>query len=127
MALLHHIAGSMIRAETNHGVQDRTIGEILEIVFKRQEFGDISLKVAEETLMRFGLRMERERGQLKGVWIATSVAALNRLMQTSVYFEGWTGVLLRHPYAKKSEGAIRFKGINSRAIYMPMQEWPIDL
>ena len=127
MALLHHIAGSMIRAETSHGAQDRSIGEILEIVVKRQEFGDIPLKIAEETLSRFGLKMERERGEIKGVWIATNVQSLNRLMQTSVYFEGWTGVLLRHPYAKKSESAVHFKGMKSRAIYMPIQEWPIDL
>jgi hypothetical protein len=62
-----------------------------------------------------------------GVWIGQSSQAMNRIMQTSAYYEGWSGVLLRHPYAKKSVNAIRFKGTMSRAIFLPKQEWPVGL
>lgn len=125
IALLHHIAGSMIRVETTHGTQERTIGELLFIAFTRDDTNDVRLKVAETTLARYGMKVEREGSDVSGVWIGKTVPAMNRLMQTSAYYEGWAGVLLRHPYAKNSEGTIRFGGVSTRAIFMPRQEWPV--
>jgi hypothetical protein len=71
------------------------------------------------------MKIEREGSDVSGVWIGKTVPAMNRLMQTSPYYEGWAGVLLRHPYAKNSEGTIRFGGVSTRAIFMPRQEWPV--
>lgn len=127
IALLHHIVGSMIRVETVHGAQDRTIGELLIVCFTRDDTTEVRLKVAESTLARYGMKIEREHGSVTGVWIGQSIQSMNRIMQTSVYFEGWAGVLLRHPYAKKSTDSVRFGGATSRAIYLPKQEWPVGL
>ena len=127
VALLHHIVGSMIRVETNHGSQDRTIGELLVVCFTRDDTTDVRLKVAETTLSRYGMKIEREHGSVTGVWIGQSIQSMNRIMQTSVYFEGWAGVLMRHPYAKKSVNSISFGGTSARAIYLPKQEWPVGL
>ena len=127
ISLLHHIVGSMIRVETVHGAQERTIGELLIVCFTRDDTTDVRLKVAESTLSRYGMKIEREYGNVVGVWIGQSIQPMNRIMQTSVYFEGWAGVLLRHPYAKRSTESVRFGGTTSRAIYLPKQEWPVGL
>jgi putative DNA primase/helicase len=125
--LLDHIVQSAIRVETLHGVQDRTIGELLVIALTRNESADVSLKIADESLARVGLKVEIEHGLAVGVWIGQSIAALNKIMQTSVYYEGWSGVLLRHPSARKSDNSLRFKGSMSRGIYLPKHEWPVGL
>lgn len=126
-ALLHHICGAMLRVETTKGVQERTIGEMLFIVMERPSEPDINPREAEATLARYGLRIEycEKKHKPEGVWIGQKVPALNRIMQTSDYFEGWSAVLLRHPYAKRSDGTLRFGGVVSRAVYMPKPEWPI--
>ena len=127
IALLHHIVGSMIRVETSHGSQERTIGELMIVCFTRDDTTDIRLKIAESTLARYGMKIERDSGVVTGVWIGQSIQPMNRIMQTSVYFEGWAGVLLRHPYAKKSTESVRFGGATSRAIFLPKHEWPVGL
>jgi putative DNA primase/helicase len=125
--LLNHIAQATVRVETMHGVQDRTLGELLMICFKMDEQSDVHLKVADDTLARYGLKVEREHAIPTGVWIGQSITSLNRIMQSSVYHEGWVGVLLRHPAAKKSENSVYFKGTMSRAIFMPKKEWPVGV
>ena len=127
LELLRHIVGSPIRVETAHGVQERQIGELLLICFTRDDTGDVRLKYAEATLARNGLKVVMEGGSITGVMIGQSVQGMNKIMSTSVYFEGWSGVLLRHPYAKKSADAVRFGGVTSRAIFMPKHEWPVGL
>jgi len=125
--LLDHIVQTSVRVETMHGVQDRTIGELLVICFNNDEEGDVRLKIADDTLARYGLKVEREHAIPTGVWIGQSISSLNKIMQTSVYYEGWSGVLLRHPHAKKSVNAIRFKGTMSRGIFLPKRDWPVGL
>lgn len=129
LALMHHICGSMVRVDTTHGIQERAIGELIHIIFGGRSDLDVSQKVADETLARYGLRVQRKgstsASEVEGIWVGNAVPTLNRIMQTSDYFEGWHGVLSRHPYAKKSERALRFGGVVSRAIYMPRQEWPV--
>lgn len=125
--LLDHIVQTPIRVETMHGVQDRTIGELMVICFELDEDADVRLKTADDTLSRHGLKIEYEYGTPTGVWIGQSISGMNKIMQTSVYYEGWAGVLLRHPHAKKGQNAVRFKGTMSRAIFLPKQEWPVGL
>lgn len=125
MALLHHICGSMIRVETMRGVQERALGELLRLVLLHPSDAEIDFKECEMILARYGLRVAQEGLERTGVWIGQRVPALNRIMQTSEYFEGWAGVLLRHPHARRSAGTLRFGGVVSRAIYIPKPEWPI--
>lgn len=127
LALLQHIVGSSVRVETAHGVQERQIGELMLVCFTRDDTTEIRLKYAEATLARNGLKVVMEDGQATGVWIGQSIQGMSKIMQTSVYFEGWSGVLLRHPYAKKSTEPVRFGGVTSRAIFMPKHEWPVGL
>ena len=125
--LLNHIVQATVRVETAQGMQDRTIGELLLICFKMDEHSDVRLKVADDTLARYGLKVEREYAVPTGVWIGQSITSLNRIMDASVYHEGWVGVLLRHPAAKRSVNSVYFKGTMSRAIFMPKEEWPVGV
>jgi putative DNA primase/helicase len=125
MALLHHICGSMIRVDTVRGAQDRAIGELIRLVLERPSDAEMDYRDCEMILARYGLRIAYDKREITGLWIGQRVPTLNRIMQTSEYFEGWAGVLMRHPYAKRSPSTLRFGGVVSRAIYIPKQEWPI--
>lgn len=125
--LLDHIVQTPVRVETTHGVQDRTIGELMVICFQNTESSDVYKKIAEDTLARQGLKVERENHEITGIWIGQSISAMNKIMQSSVYYEGWSGILLRHPFTKKSTNAIRFSGTMSRGIFLPKREWPVGL
>lgn len=126
IALLRHLCGAIIRVETVHGVQDRAVGELLRIVFHGMETEDVPYKHAVATLARYGLKVEIEHGVRTGVWIANKCAALERLMQTAEYSEGWINIIQRHPYKKLSEGPLRFGGVVCRATFLPRQEWPVE-
>lgn len=125
-ALLRHMCGSMIRVETLHGVQDRTIGELLRQVFLAQEGDDVSYRVCVATLARYGLKVEIEAGERTGVWIANQCPLLDKLMQTAEFAEGWITILRRHPYSKASRAAVRFGALVSKSTFLPRQEWPVE-
>lgn len=122
IALLHHICGSIIRVETRNGTQDRAIGEIMNELIRPQYEPDINPTKAHATLGRYGLKIEENN---LGVWVATNVLSLNKLMSTSVYAEGWQKVLQRNPSCKKGDKSMRFGGEVSRALFIPMVHWPI--
>lgn len=122
IALLHHICGSLIRVETRNGTQDRAIGEIIHELINPQYDPDMIPAKAVATLGRYGLKIEE--GNL-GIWVATNVMPLNKLMQSSVYAHGWQKVLQRNPSCRKSDKSLRFGGEVSRAIYLPITQWPI--
>ena len=125
IALLHHICGSMIRVDTMKGAQERAIGELIRWVLERPRDAEMDHMDCELLLARYGLRVKYDGINREGMWVGTSVPTLNRIMQTSDYFEGWAGVLGRHPHAKKYEGTLRFGGVVSRAVFIPTPEWPI--
>lgn len=122
IALLHHICGSLIRVETRNGTQERAIGEIIYELIHPQYEPDIIPSKAIATLGRYGLKIEENN---LGIWVATNVLPLNKLMGSSVYAQGWQKVLQRNPSCKKSDKSMRFGGEVSRALYIPMVHWPI--
>lgn len=122
MALLQHICGKIIRAETRNGTQDRAIGELIYAMIYPHTDDTLNPILTEQTLSRYGLRMENDKS---GVWVATGVPALDAIMRSSDYAEGWQKVLGRLPNCKRSDGPMRFRGQNSRAIFVPMVEWPL--
>ena len=126
VSLLHHLCGSMIRVETTHGVQDRTVGELLGQALRGEEGTSIPSDVCRATLSRYGLKVHIENGKRTGVWIANKCQTLERLMQTAEYSEGWISILQRHPYAERSQSTMRFGGVTSKATFLPRQEWPLD-
>lgn len=120
LALLYHLANSSVRVETTSGFHERLVGELIEIVFNRAEDGIVNPMNSENTLRRIGIRVDR---RLEGIWIGTSVSGVKNIMAKSDYNEGWGRVLERHPYAKKSEGSIKFAGVSSHAVFIPKQEF----
>jgi len=122
IALLHHICGSLIRVETRNGTQERAIGEIIFNLLVPQYEPDIYPQKAVETLSRYGLKIDDSK---LGIWVATNVGTLNRIMSSSVYSEGWQKVLQRNPTCKRGDRSFRFGGEVSRAIYLPISQWPV--
>jgi len=121
LALLHHLTGSMVRVETlSSGTQERLVGELIEIAFRHTNDSRVSEEAASAVLKRHGMKVDTRKG---GVWIGMSVQNINRIMQSSDYYEGWQKVLERHPYAQRSESPVKFAGQTSRALFLPKQEF----
>ena len=125
VSLLHHLCGAMIRVETTHGTQDRTIGELIAQALRGEDGLDVPYSVCKATLSRYGMKVEIVNGKRTGIWIANKCPALERVMQTADYSEGWLSILQRHPYAVKSASTLRFGGVTSKATFMPTPEWPV--
>ncbi len=121
LSLLFHIMAWHAQIDSSYGVQQRQLGELLEIVMGAQD-AKISRESAFDTLCRYGLRWDDTKGK-GGLWIGLKVPKLHEIMQSSPYFEGWSRVLQRHPYSEKSNGPIQFMGIKSIAIFLPKQEF----
>lgn len=121
LSLLFHMMAHHAHIDSSYGVQQRQLGELLEIVMGAQD-QKIPREAAWETLCRYGIRWDETKGK-GGVWIGLKVPKLHEIMQSSPYFEGWSRVLQRHPYAEKSNGPLQFMGIKSIAIFLPRQEF----
>jgi hypothetical protein len=102
------------------------VGELLRIVFNGMETEDVPYRVAVSTLSRYGMKVEMEHGRKTGVWLGNKCPALDRLMQTAEFAQGWVNIIKRHPYARQSESGLRFGGVTSRATFLPRQEWPVE-
>jgi putative DNA primase/helicase len=120
LALLYHLANSRVRVDTAVGMHERLIGELIEMVLNNSDDGVINPVSASNTLLRLGIRIDLREG---GIWIATGVTGMKQIMSSSDYSEGWGRVLERHPYARLSNGTIKFSGVNSRAVFIPKQEF----
>jgi putative DNA primase/helicase len=126
LALLRHLCVQIIRVETNHGVQDRAVGEMLRIVINRREMEDVSYTNAANTLARYGMRAETEGSRVIGIWLANKWPTLDRLVQTAQFSQGWVNIIKRHHRARQSDSALRFAGSTSRATMIPIEEWPLE-
>jgi putative DNA primase/helicase len=120
--LLHHIVGYMKPVDTAFGRQDRVIGELIRAFLYPGSDSAISKDRAADLLARYGMKFERDES---GIWVGTGISEMNKIMATSVYSEGWPKVLARHPLAQRSDNAIRFLAQTSRAVFIPITEWPI--
>ena len=120
LALLYHLANSRVRVDSAVGTHERLIGELIETVLTNADDGSVNPVNATNTLLRLGIRIDPREG---GIWIGTGMTGMKKIMASSDYNEGWGRVLERHPYAKKSDGTIKFAGVNSRAVFIPKQEF----
>lgn len=120
LALLYHLANAKVRVDSASGAHDRLIGELIEMVFTGQDDGIVNPLAATNTLLRIGIRVDKKEG---GIWIGQSTTGMRQIMASSDYNEGWARVLERHPYARKSGFSLKFAGVNSRAVYIPKQEF----
>lgn len=120
LALLYHLANSRVRVDSAVGSHERLIGELIETVLTNGDDGIVNPVNAHNTLLRLGIRIDPKEG---GIWIGTGVGGVKNIMASSDYSEGWNRVLERHPYAKTSVGTIKFSGVNSRAVFIPKQEF----
>ena len=123
---LRHLFMQMIRTETTHGVQVRAVGELIRIVLNGLEFEDVTYRSAVNTLGRYGVRIESDKGKRTGIWLANKWEPLDRLMQTAEFSQGWVNIIKRHPHARQSESALRFAGATSRATFIPREYLPVE-
>ncbi len=121
MGLITHIRGSRIRVEAGGLNFDRTIGELVDILYGWSEHDDrVSREAVEVNLARNGFKRDPNGD---GILMARSVQSVEKIMAASDYAEGWMQVLLRHPDIVKDDATHRFAGVTSRAILLPKEVW----
>jgi putative DNA primase/helicase len=120
LALIHHIMGFTIRVDCGGNFLERTIGELIDVVFGRVSDTLVGMERAEQNLKRHGLRPSDDHN---GLLIATSLQAMSKIMSSSDYAEGWWQVLMRHPEAQRIDKPIKFAGVTSRAVFLPAGAW----
>ena len=118
---ISHVSAAAQHDKT-HSLVIETARAIMNELIRPQYEPDINPTKAHATLGRYGLKIEENN---LGIWVATNVLSLNKLMSTSVYAEGWQKVLQRNPSCKKGDKSMRFGGEVSRALFIPMVHWPI--
>lgn len=120
--IIRHMAAHKLMVDAGHGRVERTIGELIAIALGFDSDTAVGAVTANAVLKRNGLRAENEAVYdmpARGVLIATQHKALDVIMRTSDYAQGYHRMLLRSEGARLVAKATRFAGVQSRAVWVP--------
>lgn len=111
---IQRILQHQVRVEADEKTCTRTLGELVEVVAMQSSDIDVSTRQAQETLGRYGLRVEKEDGHLL---VSNTAEALSLILRDSPWSHSWPTVLSRLQGASKV-GTVRFRGAGavSRAV-----------
>ena len=117
---IQRILQHQVRVETDDKTCTRTLGELVEIAAHQSTDLDVTARKAQDTLGRYGLRVEHEAGQL---FVSNTAEALATILRDTSWSHSWATVLSRLPGAAKA-GATRFRGAGaiSRAVALRIAE-----
>jgi putative DNA primase/helicase len=117
---IQRILQHQVRVETDDKTCTRTLGELVEIAAHQSTDMDVTARKAQDTLGRYGLRVEHEAGQL---FVSNTAEALATILRDTSWSHSWATVLSRLPGATKA-GATRFRGAGaiSRAVALRIGE-----
>jgi hypothetical protein len=108
----------LLRPQEDRHYVERSVGEMIAVVFSRGETNIKEDLVAEydNTLRRYGFRVDKEEGV---VYIANTHSKLKEIMVNTPY-QAWARLLLRCDGAKAAPNPIRFsQGTLSREVAIP--------
>jgi putative DNA primase/helicase len=111
---IQRILQHQVRVEADEKTCTRTLGELVEVVSHQSTDMDVTSRQAQETLGRYGLRVDKEDGLLM---VSNTAEALAGILRDSPWSHSWPTVLSRLQGASKM-GAVRFRGAGavSRAV-----------
>ena len=117
---IQRILQQQVRVETDDKTCTRTLGELVEIAAHQSTDIDVTSRKAQDTLGRYGLRVEHEAGQL---YVSNTAEALITILRDTPWSHSWATVLSRLPGAAKV-GPTRFRGAGaiSRAVALRIGE-----
>lgn len=117
LACISHIMDQFTRLESVAGVQERTIGELVQICAKilTDMVGLVTETSAEERLRRLGIKVNRDY-----VIIANSADPIRRILKDTPWARNHNKTLLRIEGAVVSESERFAGGIKTRAVKIPL-------
>lgn len=112
---LNAILQTQLRMDVSAGVYTRTIAEAIQCASGRAFIGNIDPTEANAVLARHGI-------QVDGEWllISNTHAELSKLLRDTPWAGGWKRVLARLPGAGASTSPVRFAGVQSRVVRVPI-------
>jgi putative DNA primase/helicase len=117
--VIRYLAAQTVRVTTTRNTSaERAIGELVGIAGQLTTDDLVDSVLANQHLRRYGLRCEGE-----GVWLARQHPGLESLMRGSDYAQGFIRIIERHPQAQLSARAVRFAGVQQRAVWVPIGEF----
>lgn len=116
--LLNHLLGAQIRYDNAEGRQmTRNVAELVEAAQSRSKALQVNLETSSAIalLTRHGLRVDTD-----GVWVANSHPEITRMLRDTPWAGSHRRVLARLQGAECSETSIRFSGVKTRAVKVPL-------
>lgn len=120
--IIRYLCAHKVMVDANGGRIERTIGELIQIALSYFDHGSITPEQANSTLKRNGIRVERDASETcpePGVCIGVQHRQLDQIMAKSDYPQGYHRLLLRGEGCRLLPKAVRFAGVQCRAIYIP--------
>jgi len=102
---------------TSGGSMQRSVGEVVRVASGADEYVEgMSLRAANDVLGRYGMRVD-------GAYlaVANNHAELQSILRATAWGSGWKRILSRIDGAKTAQAPVRFAGVQSRAILVPLK------
>lgn len=116
---LNRILEHVVRVQTKSYTGERSIAELIAIAAMKKD-DPLTLADAQDYLGRVGIRVTREEvGDC--FLVSNSHAGIGAILQGSPWVKGWPRLLRRIAGAQAIESPIRFAGIRSRAVAVPLE------
>src|SRR5690554_4808770 len=112
---LQRILQSQIRFESERGQLSRSIGEVVDAASGQEHIGGIMAADANDVLKRYGLAVD---GSF--LLVSNKHAELEKLLRDTPWGAGWRRILGRIEGATSTEYAVRFAGVKTRAVRIPL-------
>lgn len=101
-------------------IGELSVYELIREILPDHRRDTVAPHVADATLKRHGIRVEKELGQ---VWFGSSVSSLKSLVEKMSFVTDLRGQLLRVKGAERIDTNKKFNGVDSKVVAVPL--WPI--
>lgn len=115
---LNAILQTQIKVDAASGIYVRTIAEVIECASGRRPMGRVDPSESNSVLARHGLQVDGEM-----LCISNTHAELAKLLRDTAWAAGWKRVLSRLPGAEACPSPMRFAGVQSRVVRVPIKSF----
>ncbi len=118
LGLINHLLSAFTRVESSHGVQERTVGELVRIAasYATDKTLAVDKTQAEERLGRMGMKVKNSY-----LIIGNSHPELNRILKETPWLRNYNKLLMRLEGAEDMDPTTFASGIKSRATKIPLK------
>jgi hypothetical protein len=114
--LFGKLMGHVTRIESERGVIERTIGELILISQNLRTEMNVTSQAAENRLRRLGFMVKNGR-----ILISNTSDGVSNIIKDTSWSNNYNKILERLPDARKEEPRTYFPGIKSRGVSVPLK------